>query len=87
MGKGLFLGVELVLDQESKKPAVDEARMIKENLLSKGIILSGAGICSNCLKMTPSLFITTDLVDSFLKILNKTIGEVQSRRADFIMVE
>ncbi|HLF07066.1 MAG TPA: aminotransferase class III-fold pyridoxal phosphate-dependent enzyme, partial [Thermoplasmata archaeon] len=54
-GHGLFLGVDLVRDRETKEPAGDEARMVIEALKEGGILLSRDGPGKNVLKIKPPL--------------------------------
>jgi 4-aminobutyrate aminotransferase-like enzyme/Ser/Thr protein kinase RdoA (MazF antagonist) len=60
-GQGLFIGVELVEDRESRKPASDLTARLVENLKAEGILLSAEGPHYNVLKIKPPLvFAETD---------------------------
>ncbi len=72
-GPGLFMGVELVRDRETKDPATDETARLVEQLKSDGILISAEGPFHNVLKIKPPLqFDETDAdlllgaVDRFL---------------------
>ena len=54
-GEGLFLGVELVSDRITLKPAVDETKMIVEKMKDAGILLSIDGPLHNIIKIKPPL--------------------------------
>ncbi|MBC2775261.1 hypothetical protein H6M51_20580 [Rhizobium sp. AQ_MP] len=42
-GRGLFIGVELVIDHETKAPAKLAARWVRERLKSLGVLVSSTG--------------------------------------------
>jgi 4-aminobutyrate aminotransferase-like enzyme len=57
-GMGLFIGVELVRDPESKAPATDEASEIVNEMKERGILLSTDGPFENVIKIKPPLVFT-----------------------------
>ncbi len=72
-GFGLLLGVELVLDRETKTPATDIAEAIMYATLEKGLNLKVSK--SNILNMSPPLIIKRDEMDRALDILDDCLGE------------
>jgi 4-aminobutyrate aminotransferase len=84
-GQGLMLGIELVLDKESKRffpPQVThDGKTIKEVItgecFKQGLILYGAGISS--LRMSPPLSITKDDARTALEILDRVISGVEGQ--------
>lgn len=70
-GLGLFLGVELVKDQETRKRAVDEAEAVMYAALSRG--LSFKLTMGNIITLTPALTITREEMDRALDILESSI--------------
>jgi 4-aminobutyrate aminotransferase-like enzyme len=54
-GKGLFYGVELVSDRDTRAPAPDQAVRAREFLRNHGILLSVTGPHGNVLKIRPPL--------------------------------
>jgi 4-aminobutyrate aminotransferase-like enzyme/aminoglycoside phosphotransferase (APT) family kinase protein len=54
-GRGLFIGVELVQDRESKAPAADLASAVVEFGREEGILMSTDGPLHNVLKLKPPL--------------------------------
>ena len=54
-GRGLFLGVELVRNRETREPAALEAARVVERMKEKGILLSTDGPLHNVLKIKPPL--------------------------------
>ncbi len=74
-GLGLFLGVELVKDRQTKERAIDEAEAIMYSALSKG--LSFKITMGNILTLTPPLTITKEQMDEALDILEASIAEIE----------
>lgn len=62
-GLGLFLGVELVTDRQTRRPATELARELVIALRSKAILVSTDGPDDNVLKIKPPLPFTTDDAD------------------------
>ncbi len=59
-GKGLMIGIELVSDPSTKKPASEEAKKIVNILKNDGVILGLGGILGNVLRLQPPLCITEE---------------------------
>jgi len=72
-GLGLMIGVELVLDRESKEPAVDAAERIMYRALEMGLSFKTSE--GNVLTLTPPLIITPDQMDAALDIIETCIAE------------
>ncbi|MEO5965951.1 MAG: aminotransferase [Candidatus Limnocylindrales bacterium] len=68
-GMGLYLGVELVRDQETLEPAADEALAICERMLDLGVIVQPTGDGNNVLKVKPPLCLTRASADVVLAAL------------------
>jgi len=79
-GKGLMIGIELVEDKDSKKPATEMAKKVQLRCFKKGVLVWKAGAYSNVVRLLPPLVITKDLLDKGLSILTETIKEVESSR-------
>ena len=67
-GLGLFLGIELVKDRQTRERASDEAEAIMYAALSKG--LSFKLTMGNILTLTPALTITREEMDNALDIID-----------------
>jgi 4-aminobutyrate aminotransferase-like enzyme len=65
-GKGLFYGVELVRDRETREPADTEARETAERLRHDGILLGVSGPCRNVIKIRPPLVFSRENADQLL---------------------
>lgn len=74
-GLGLFLGVELVRDRDTRQRATDEAEAVMYAALDRG--LSFKLTMGNILTLTPPLTITRDELDAALDILQAAIAEVE----------
>jgi 4-aminobutyrate aminotransferase len=74
-GLGLFLGLELVKDRETRERATDEAEAVMYAALSKG--LSFKLTMGNILTLTPALIITKNEMDKALDIIEECIAEVE----------
>ncbi len=59
-GRGLFLGVELVEDRASRKPATELAGRIKNRLRREGILIGTDGLADNVLKVRPPMPFSPD---------------------------
>ena len=72
-GLGLFIGVELVTDQESKTPATEQAAALIENLKERGVILSTEGPGHNVLKIKPPIVFNRGDADFFVDALRDSL--------------
>jgi 4-aminobutyrate aminotransferase len=77
-GLGLFLGIELVRDRNTRERAVDEAEEVMYSCLDRG--LSFKLTMGNILTLTPALTITLKELDRALDILDVAIGDVEGRK-------
>lgn len=75
-GSGLFLGVELVRDQETLEPAAAEASYIANRMREEGILLGTDGPLHNVVKIRPPM--TFDLVDAdrLVEIFEQILQEI-----------
>jgi 4-aminobutyrate aminotransferase len=74
-GLGLFLGIELVKDRQTRERATDEAEAVMYAALSRG--LSFKTTMGNILTLTPALTITRPEMDQALAIIEKCIADVE----------
>ena len=75
-GRGLMLGVEIVTDKQSRKPAPDLAKRIQADMRDHGIILGVTGNYGCVLRMTPPLTITTQQIDQAVATFNVVMARV-----------
>ena len=74
-GMGLYLGVELVRDRDTKEPAADEALAICERMRDLGVIVQPTGDGNNVLKVKPPLCIDRRSADLVIDALERTLAE------------
>lgn len=70
-GKGLMIGVELVEDRDSFRPAEGLRDRAVDHAFQSGLITLGCG--KSTIRIAPPLNITTDLIDEALGILEDSI--------------
>jgi 4-aminobutyrate aminotransferase-like enzyme len=68
-GLGLFLGVELVRDRQTREPAAEEAAELVNRLRHRGILASTDGPDANVIKIKPPMVIDKDGVDMVLRVM------------------
>jgi 4-aminobutyrate aminotransferase-like enzyme len=73
-GRGLYQGVELVRDRQTREPATAEAAAICERLRELGVIEHATGDHSNVLKVKPPLCITPESADFYLERLDEVLS-------------
>ena len=78
-GLGLFIGVELVDDRISKKPATETANRLIEYFKHHRILLSTEGPFYNVLKIKPPLAFNRDDADKFIAVFK------QGLQTDFVV--
>ena len=66
-GPGLFIGVELVTDPETREPTVDAAKRLVAEAWQRGVILATAAALPNVIK--PPLVIDEGEVETVLGVL------------------
>jgi len=74
-GMGLFLGVDLVLDRTSRKPATDQASYVSNRLRERGILTGTDGPHHNVIKLRPPLIFSMSDADLFLDTLDSVLEE------------
>ncbi|MCC6804746.1 MAG: acetyl ornithine aminotransferase family protein [Anaerolineae bacterium] len=73
-GKGLMIGVELVMDA-TRKPAKDVRNQVERHAIDNGLLLLGAG--ESTLRFIPPLMIERDLVDEGLKRFDQSLTQAE----------
>ncbi len=72
-GKGLFFGVDMVLDRSNKTPAPEQTRQLVNQMRQQGILMSSIGEFGNVLKMRPPLPFSTDNADLLIDTLDHVL--------------
>ena len=74
-GSGLFLGLDLVLDRESREPAPQQASYVVNRLRDHGILTGTDGPHHNVIKLRPPLIFSQADADLFVGTLDEILGE------------
>jgi 4-aminobutyrate aminotransferase-like enzyme/Ser/Thr protein kinase RdoA (MazF antagonist) len=75
-GRGLFLGVELVTDRNSRDPAKLAARWVRERMKALGVLVSSTGPFGNIIKIRPPLVFSLADAARCLEALDIALSEV-----------
>ena len=76
-GRGLMIGIELVSDKGTRKPASEDTMLkIVMSLLRNGIIMVPCGRNGNVLRLMPSLTITREYMNKAIDILLNVLRNV-----------
>jgi 4-aminobutyrate aminotransferase-like enzyme len=74
-GSGLFLGLDFVLDRETREPAPRQASYIVNRLRDLGILTGTDGPHHNVIKLRPPLIFSQPDADLFVATLDKVLRE------------
>ena len=72
-GSGLFFGMDLVLDRDSKAPAAAKARAVVNGMRQQGILMSRIGEHDNVLKLRPPLCFSRKNADLLIGALDEVL--------------
>jgi 4-aminobutyrate aminotransferase-like enzyme/Ser/Thr protein kinase RdoA (MazF antagonist) len=78
-GLGLFLGADLVLDRESRRPAPLQAEYVANRLRELGVLTGTDGPHHNVIKLRPPLTLREDEAALLLSALERVLGEDAAR--------
>jgi len=76
-GRGLMIGVELVLDQKTRERAHDLRERVVDLAFTKGLLLLGAG--ENMIRIAPPLLVDEEQAEFAVKTLEACIRDVEKR--------
>jgi len=79
-GRGLFVGIELVKDHQTKVPATKETMKLAWQAFRKGLILQWNGLKFNVFKMYPSLNVDEKELTEGLDIFEESLRDVEQGR-------
>jgi 4-aminobutyrate aminotransferase-like enzyme len=74
-GRGLFLGVELVRDRDTREPAAAEASALVDRMKELGVLLSTDGPLHNVIKIKPPLVFDRADADVLLSRLENSLRD------------
>jgi 2,2-dialkylglycine decarboxylase (pyruvate) len=77
-GRGLLVGLELVEDRDSRRPADALGAAVTSECLRRGLSMNivRAGTSANCFRMAPPLTISEDEIDLAVEILDASLAAV-----------
>ncbi len=78
-GEGMYLGVDLVVDRETRQPATAAANEAAERLRARGVLISTDGPADNVLKIKPPLVFGRAEADILLGELDVVLADEQRR--------
>jgi 4-aminobutyrate aminotransferase len=78
-GRGLMIGVELVLDKETREPAQKLRNRIETLCFEKGLLILGCGETS--IRLCPPLIVSEDEATVALDILEEALSQVEQEHA------
>ena len=81
-GHGLFLGVELVHDQQSLSPAADIASTLPDKMKDNGVLIGMSGRFGNVLKIRPPLVFKKEHADLFLRTFDQVLTNKDSAKTE-----
>jgi 4-aminobutyrate aminotransferase-like enzyme/Ser/Thr protein kinase RdoA (MazF antagonist) len=74
-GRGLYQGIDLVTDRQSKAPDRPLARAVCERMRRLGVIVQPTGDAGNVLKVKPPLCLSADDAAMFVATLDRALGD------------
>ena len=74
-----MLGVELVVDRESREPASAAAAQVMELAKERGLIIGKGGFYGNTLRIKPPMCINRADVDFLVDCLDDCLAQVANR--------
>ncbi|CAH2991767.1 unnamed protein product [Chilo suppressalis] len=86
-GRGLFVGVELVTDRETRTPATAEAKHVINRMREEKILISRDGPDSNVLKFKPPMVFGIQDADRLVDTLDRVLAELDGARISKITLE
>ena len=76
-GRGLFFGIDLVHDRDTKEPAADVTRAVVNGMRARGVLMSKIGEHGNVLKLRPPLCFSKDNADVLVAALDGVLAAVR----------
>jgi ethanolamine-phosphate phospho-lyase len=76
-GVGLFVGIDLVRDRETREPATAEAQHVIARMKGEFILLSADGPYRNVLKMKPPMVFNQADADRVVTLLDEVLTELK----------
>lgn len=81
-GKGLFIGVDLVKDRETREPASEAGRLLPDAMKEQGVLIGLSGPGGNVLKFRPPLVITKNDIDVALAAFDRVLSQLENPQSN-----
>ena len=77
--RGIYTGIELVNNRETKEPAVEASTYIRDRSVEECLLYEKGGYYHNRMQLIPPLNIGTAELDKVIAIFDKLFGEAESK--------
>ncbi|KAL3876059.1 hypothetical protein ACJMK2_033944 [Sinanodonta woodiana] len=77
-GIGLLVGVEIVMDKQSRKPAKEAAEILAYKLKEQKIIIANEGPDKNVMTLSPPMCFTCDNARRVVQALDKALRQIEN---------
>ncbi|XP_048760525.2 5-phosphohydroxy-L-lysine phospho-lyase-like [Ostrea edulis] len=85
-GRGLFVGIDLVKDRETREPATQEAQTVVRRMKEEArILISSDGPYNNVLKTKPPMCFSQENVDRFCLKLSEILTDLQNNEIKCVL--
>jgi 4-aminobutyrate aminotransferase-like enzyme len=74
-GRGLLLGVDLVLDRSTREPDPALARSVVDGMRDRGVLIGSTGPADNVLKIRPPLVFAREHADLLAETLDTVLAD------------
>ena len=74
-GRGLYLGIDLVKDRETREPWPEAADYVANRMKDEGVLISTDGPAHNVLKIKPPMVIREEEMDRLIRVLRVILRE------------
>jgi len=78
-GSGMFIGIDLVRDRESRQPATEEANKAVNLLRQEGVLIGSTGQYDNVLKIRPPMVFSKEHADFLLQKFETVLEKAGNR--------
>ena len=75
--RGIYIGIELVKDRETREPAPDESAFILRECVKEGMVFEKGGYFHNRFQLIPPLTIRTETIDRALGIFDRAFAAAE----------
>jgi 4-aminobutyrate aminotransferase-like enzyme len=80
-GRGMFIGIDLVKNRETREPHIKAAEHALTRFREERILMQSDGPFNNVLKIKPPLAFSRENVDTFITTLDSIIEDIEDMQA------